>query len=355
MITNMYPASEGEVFGSFVARHVEGLRASGADVRVVANTDPRTGGRRGAFKYASLALRSLVAAARGADAVIGHYLYPTAAIARMAAAVARCPYALVAHGTDVDSAQRAGAIARAVRAALRHAALVVPVSAALERRLRVDLSLSPGSRTAVSHMGVDLAVFRPDPGARASLGWPEGERVALFAGNLVPAKGLDTLLEAFASLRERGACDRLVIVGAGPLAGDLVALAGARGVSESVTLAGALPQPELALRMAAADVFVLPSRSEGLGLVLLEAMACGTPCVASRVGGVPEALPEPDCGRLTPPDDALALAAAIEEVLAAGRGSFSEACVSAAAGAGSGEQADRFLRALEDALGWETS
>ncbi len=202
----------------------------------------------------------------------------------------------------------------------------------------------------VCDMGVDPHVFHPDGDARRQLGWDAEERVALFVGNLVEAKGVRHLLDAFARLRARDACDRLVIVGDGPQGSALSAAAAATGIGEAVRFVGSLPAPYLALHMAAADVLVLPSLSEGLGVVLLEAMACGTPCVASRVGGVPEVLDGTTCGRLVPPADAAALATALEEVLVRGRDAFSEACVAAAAGHSVERQAERFLGAVSAAL-----
>lgn len=351
IVTNMWPSGRDPVFGTFVKRQVDALRGLGMPVRVVANTDQR-GGSWSVAKYAWLALRASLAGLRGADVVVGHYLYPTAAIARTAARFARCPYVLVAHGTDVASAQLPGRAARASRAALRHAELVVTVSRALERRLRVELALPADVPTAVVHMGIDRDRFRPDAGARERLGWAADERVALFVGNLVPTKGLGTLVEAFEKLAERDACDRLVLVGAGPLEADLRSWVGSCGVADRVTFAGLVSADQVATHMAAADVLVLPSRAEGLGLVLYEAMACGTPCVATRVGGIPEVLDAPSCGRLVPPDDAPALAAAIAEVVEAGRQSFSAACMAAAADAGADRQAERFVEALGEAMGW---
>jgi len=94
----------------------------------------------------------------------------------------------------------------------------------------------------------------------------------------------------------------------------------------------------------------LPSRNEGLGLVLLEAMACGTPCVGARVGGIPEVLTAPSCGRIVAPEDAVALAAALEEVLLLGKKHFHEACVTNASAHDSRTKAKEFLGAIERML-----
>lgn len=347
LVSNMWPGSHDPVFGVFVSRHVRALREAGASVRVVANTDARSSGPKNARKYVALMLRSLGAALRGDyDVVIGHYLYPTAAIAALAARLARAPLVLVAHGTDVRSIQRDGAIARACRGAISRAALVVTVSEALGASLREAAVPDSSARYVAINMGVDTSVFAPDAHARAELGIPAEERLLLFAGKLVPVKGLEVLLDAFAVLREQDAADRLVIVGDGPLAGALRDRARSLGIADRVRFEGQLAQRDVARWMSAADVFVLSSRDEGLGLVLLEAMACGTPCVGTAVGGIPEAL-APGCGLIVEPGRADTLAAAVARVLETGKGNMTAECVRYASTQSVDTQARRLLAEIE--------
>lgn len=355
VISNMWPSDSDPVFGVFVKRNVRALRDAGAKVTVVSNSDARTGGKAAARKYASLMFRAWMAARRGRyDAVIGHYLYPTAAIARMAADRAGVPLVLVTHGTDVRSVMREDRFGRAGRAALSSADLVVTVSGALERVVREGLELPAAVPTAIINMGIDDELFAPDAHAREKLHIEPGTRVVLFAGNLVPTKGVDVLAEAFFALLDFGLADRLVLVGDGPLAKDIAARVDENAVSfehadptDRVTLTGRLHQRDLARWMAAADVFVLPSRAEGLGLVLLEAMACGTPCVGSDVGGIPEVLATPSCGALAPAEDPAALAKAIAEVLATGKDSYEAACRAQAASHSANRKAQEMLAAIE--------
>ncbi len=363
LISNMWPSAADPVFGVFVARQAEALRAAGAEVTVVANSDSRTGVLAALPKYAWLALRAWwLARQREYDVVVGHYLYPTAAISSMAARRAGVPLVLVTHGTDTRSVMRTDRFARAGRKAMNEATLVVAVSNALERVVRDELELPASVPTAVINMGVDVSAFGPDPEARTRLGLTAEERIVLFAGTLSEGKGVDVLLEAFLRAHPRvgGQCG-LVLVGAGPAeetlrerlrALDLTSTPESASpealASRNVLLAGTLRASELSAWMAAADVFVLPSRNEGLGLVLLEAMACGTPCVGTRVGGIPEVLDEPACGRLVPPDDAGALAAAIIEVLSAGKDSYTDACIAQAAKHSVGAKAEELLGRLEE-------
>ncbi|MHB8050474.1 MAG: glycosyltransferase [Coriobacteriia bacterium] len=349
-LSNMYPSADDPAVGVFVRRQAEALIRTGARLRLAVNRDQRRGALPALVKYPRLMLKAILATLGGADVVVGHYLYPTAIIARMTAFVALCPYVLIVHGTDVTSVARGGVLGRAARAAVESAALVVCVSDALESRLRSELDLPPELPTAVVHMGVDLSVFRPDPEARTQLGWDRSERVVLFVGNPIEPKGIDILLTAAATLFSEGTADRLVIVGHHPLNPEPMAMAEALGIADKVEFTGRGPAEHVAVRMAAANVFVLPSRVEGLGLVLLEAMACGTPCVGTRVGGIPEALATPGCGRLVEPEDPAALAAAITEVLTIGKASFTVACMETAAAQGTDVQAHRFLEEVRAAL-----
>ncbi len=351
IVSNMWPSEDHPVFGGFVARNAEALRDVGADVEVVANCDPRTGWLASAIKYARFSRRvRRYARARRFDAVVGHYLYPTAAIAHTASRITGAKLVLVVHGTDSRSVRRKDPWAFAARQALKSADLVITVSDSLAGTVRHDLAL-PGHIPIKSvHMGIDGRVFVPDPSARPVLGVNSDERLVLYVGSLVRPKGLDVLQAAFEALVARGAADRLVIVGAGPLDTELREwVEGNAVVRDRVTLTGTVEQATVARWMAAADVLTLPSRNEGLGLVLLEAMACGTPCVASRVGGVPEILDEAT-GELVPPDDPHALARAIESVITRGRDSYREACLSAAVGQDARGKAAEMFEAIGQIL-----
>jgi D-inositol-3-phosphate glycosyltransferase len=137
--------------------------------------------------------------------------------------------------------------------------------------------------------GVDLDLFRPMPkqAARAALGL-NGDKVVLYVGRLEPLKGVDILIEALSRLDDQTGI-RLMVVGGSLEGGELPRLkswAEQLGLGASVTFTGSVDQSELPLYYNAADIFALPSYYESFGLVALEAMACGTPVVASRVGGL---------------------------------------------------------------------
>ncbi|MEV2241601.1 glycosyltransferase family 4 protein [Micromonospora sp. NPDC049891] len=141
-----------------------------------------------------------------------------------------------------------------------------------------------------------------------------GRTILISVGSLAqPHKGIDTLLEALALMVRSGSDIGLVHIGDGIFRSRLEKLAVDLGVDERVRFLGALPSGEpIRRQLDAADLFVHPSRAEGLPRALIEAMARGLPAVATRVGGIPELLPDEDLVR---PDDPPALAAAITRML----------------------------------------
>ena len=354
LISSLYPSDADPVFGAFVAKQHDALVRLGVPHRLVVNTRSRPGALSGLWKYTLLLARTLAAARRrDFDVVLGHFLYPTAWLASLAARIAGVPYVVVAHGTDVASVRRRGPLARACLSATRRAACVVAVSRDMERRVRVELGVPAAVRTQVIDMGVDRRVFRPIAGARATMRLPPDARVALFAGNLIERKAPGALLDAFSRCRAAGACDLLLLAGDGPLRAILERRAVEPDLAGAVTFVGAVPAQRLTIAMSAADVFVLPSLAEPLGVVLLEAMACGTPCVGSNVGGIPEVVDVPSNGRLAEPGDAESLAAAMEEVLVAGRDTFVDACLATAARHDLDANTARLVEVLTRAAGRE--
>ncbi len=165
--------------------------------------------------------------------------------------------------------------------------------------------------------GVDLHAIRrgapPYETARGRLGVDSECRLIVGLGRLVPVKGFQVLVKALPLIRSLVPSARLLLVGDGPLREALVSDAGALGVADRVEIAG--PQFAPAPFLAAADVVVVPSLNEGMGRVLVEAMALGRPVVATRVGGIPAVVADGETGSLVPPDDPSALARAVSGLL----------------------------------------
>ncbi len=179
------------------------------------------------------------------------------------------------------------------------------------------------ARIAVIPCGVDTDLFVPGErtAARVALGLDDGPLV-LYVGRMTPVKGLDTLLDAFARLRERVRDVRLLMVGGDtdePQDGHAAELrrhCARLGLESVVRFIGPQPQERLRAYYVAADVTVLPSYYESFGMVALEAMACASPVIASRVGGLTETIRDGVTGFLVPEGDAPALAERLETVLA---------------------------------------
>jgi glycosyltransferase involved in cell wall biosynthesis len=148
--------------------------------------------------------------------------------------------------------------------------------------------------------------------ARARLGAGPDDLVILGVGRLVAIKGFDLLLDALARMTVELPTARVVLVGDGPQHDRLAARAGALGVLDRVRFVG--PSRDVPGYLAAADVLVAPSRNEGMGRVLVEAMALGVPVIGAAAGGIPSVIGNDECGRVVPVDDVDALAGALVEL-----------------------------------------
>jgi glycosyltransferase involved in cell wall biosynthesis len=220
------------------------------------------------------------------------------------------PVVITARGTDINVIPDYRFPRRLILGAAREASGLITVSHALKEKL-VVLGV-PAARIEALRNGVDLGLFRPvDRGIeRAALGLRRP--TLLSVGNLVPLKGHDLVIEA---LRLLEGCD-LVIVGEGPQRPALVALADRLGVTDRVRFAGAIPQQELRRYYGAADALVLASSREGWANVLLEAMACGTPVVATDVGGNREVVAALEAGIVVLERTPREIAHAVQSLLA---------------------------------------
>jgi glycosyltransferase involved in cell wall biosynthesis len=198
-------------------------------------------------------------------------------------------------------------------------AAVIAVSQAVARSVKAPRILPrlrlPPVET-VLH-GIDGAAAPNGPAARAHgrslLGLHDADPVLGTVGNFTPKKDHAGLFDAFARVLARFPAARLVLVGSGPLERELRQRVHRDGLDGHVTFTGI--RDDVAQLLPAFDVFVLSSRHEGLSLALLEAMAAGVPCVATRVGGVPEALGDGRAGVLVPFGDSSALAEELARLL----------------------------------------
>jgi glycosyltransferase involved in cell wall biosynthesis len=266
------------------------------------------------------AARGAVARLRGAfpfELIDAHYAYPDGYAAALLKRELRVPLVLTVRGTDVNLLPRLAATRAKVRAALQAADAVVAVSRAL-----ADLAVAAGADAAkvtVLRNGVDPARFAPRDRmqSRARFGLAQHARVIASVGLLIPRKGHDLVLEAVARLpaAERPA---VLIAGAGPEEARLRAQARALGLDRNgaVRFLGGVPHDDLPAVYSAADLLVLASSREGWPNVLLEAMACGTPVLATAVHGSPEVVSDAAVGRLVQERTVPALSGALAQALA---------------------------------------
>ncbi|CAN5488662.1 hypothetical protein BH18ACT1_BH18ACT1_00100 [soil metagenome] len=196
------------------------------------------------------------------------------------------------------------------RALYRRAKECVTLTAAFKQVLVLSYGVSPWD-VHVIPPGVELDQFRPGDrdAARRALGLDADTWVGLSVRRLVPRMGLETLLEAWAKAGEDGPPALLLIAGDGPSRPGLEARARALGLADAVRFLGRVSDEALRQCYRAADVALVPTVAlEGFGLVVLEALACGTPVVATDAGGLPEALAGLDASLIVPAEDPSALA-----------------------------------------------
>jgi phosphatidylinositol alpha-1,6-mannosyltransferase len=247
-------------------------------------------------------------------ALLGPHLRRHAGVERIVAST---------HGHEVGWSMLPGA-----RRALRRIGRDADALTVISRYTRSRVAAAFGPDASLEHLpsGIDTEVFGPDPAARSDLRRRYGlgaAPVVTCVSRLVARKGQDMLIRALPGIRERVAGARLLLVGDGPYRRRLHRLAAEHGVSAHVVFTGPVPAGELPAHHAVGDVFALPCRTrgrgldvEGLGIVLLEAAACGLPVVAGDSGGAPETVRDGSTGHIVGGRDLDAVTDAVAGLLA---------------------------------------
>ena len=352
--TTLFPNNRQPGHGIFVENRLRHLRESGAvDLRVVApvpwfpSADPRFGHyavyagvapeeeRHGVTirhpRYVTLPKIGFIVAPwllalgsfgalrralreRDADVIDAHYFYPDGVAAALLGMLFNKPVVITARGTDIHSIPHYFLPRLMIKWAARRAAAVITVCSALRDRL-IELGV-PGDKVHVLRNGVALDHFSPGDraAARRTLDIRQGRLTIASVGNLIEIKGHDLVIGALRHLPEAD----LLIAGAGPERPALEALAESLGVAERVRFLGAIRHDRMPDLYRAVDLLVLASSREGWANVLLEAMACGTPVVASNVWGTPEAVRKPEAGRLLDQRTSADIVAKVRELVDAG-------------------------------------
>lgn len=239
------------------------------------------------------------------DVVNCHYADYTAAYFALLKPFFKYRLIISAHGSDLMEPSSLDQVL--LPYVLRASDHLIGVSDALCERARFITGRAVQSTTI--HNGIDYDFWAGGSVQRST------SPVIVSVGSLRRVKGHDVLLRAFTHVRSADATARLVLIGDGPERERLEALSHELGIAQSVIFKGWLEPHHVREHLNRASVFAFPSRHEGLGLALLEAMAAGVPCVASRVGGIPEVITKGHDGFLVEKENPAALASQLLQVL----------------------------------------
>lgn len=342
MLSRLFPSPERPGYGVFVRNRARRLAATGRiDLRVLAPVAWRPLGAdqkvapceaerftlerprylvipKLGFPIAALLLyrgiarhlSGLLRAGYTFDLIDAQFFYPDGVAAILLGQRFRKPVVITARGSDLNRMADLPVVGSQIRWALSRATWTVTVSDALRRQA---LALgAPPDRLTVLRNGVDLKLFKPTEREETRRQLGVEQPTILAVGNLIELKGHHLLIEAMTDLPGM----RLAIIGEGPNKAKLQALAEQFRVADRVTLLGSVPHDRLPAYYSAADVLVHASSMEGWPNVLLEAMACGTPVLATNVGGVPEIVQHEHAGLIIEERSPGAIAAGVRRLLA---------------------------------------
>ena len=347
-LSSLFPNEAQPTFGIFVERQTVGLAAlDGVEVQVVAPLGlpqwplslhpryrprtrlsaeerwkglkvyrprypivPRIGAARAARSMASslLPLLRRIRESFPFDVIDAEFFWPDGAAAMHIGQALEVPFSVTARGSDIQYWMHRPEVAPQLSKAAEAAGGLLAVSDALGRVMS-GFGMPGPIRT--HYTGIDRELFRPLERTEAKAEFGVSGPLVATVGALIPGKGQRVAIETIERLPEA----MLLIVGEGPDRRALEAMVRQKRLGERVRLLGGLPHDRVAKLMAAADVMLLPSRSEGLANVWVEALASGTPVVTPDVGGAREVIDRPEAGAVVPADPD-AMAAAIRAILA---------------------------------------
>ncbi len=335
MLTREYPP---EVYGGagvhveYLARSLTGLvdlsvHCQGADRPDAIAHRPwdRLAGASSALQVVSTDL-SMTEAVGGADLVHSHTWYANLA-GHLSSLLYGVPHVLTAHSLEPRRPWKAEQLGGGYelsswceRTAMMSASAVIAVSRGMAADILACYPAVPSDRVHVIHNGIDAQQYRPDPGHDVldRYGIDPGRPTVVFIGRVTRQKGLPVLLRA--AERMDPAAQLVLCAGKADTAELQAEVTGLvdrlrAGRSGVIWLPGMLAKPEVIQILSHATVFVCPSEYEPLGIVNLEAMACGTAVVASDVGGIPEVVADGETGLLVRAGDETAFATAINALI----------------------------------------
>lgn len=331
MITSSFPRHQGDYFGQFILELAKALKLNDIEPIVLCPHSPgamkqeamngvkvyrfpyfypnslqRVTGEGGMFQNARrslfaklqlpifLAMEFIytiqVARREEIDVLHTHWIVPQGLIGAVCGRLLHLPHVLSVHGTDVNLAAKSRVLGWVTKFVTQNCDKIL-TNSTYTRKILLSIDPSLEDKIEVIPMGVDVEKFRSAQSENHRQ--RPGVTTVLYIGRLIDWKGLEYLIEAFAIVSRQVPGVKLVIGGEGPEEVRLRQQVKRLGLDESVLFAGLIESQDLSTYYREAAVFVLPSvqiegQTEGLGVVLLEAMACGTPVVGSNVGGIPD-------------------------------------------------------------------
>lgn len=332
----MFPKFKGDYYGSFVFEEVKALAEEGFEIHVVTQhnpgipyeevmdqihihrfrwLEPKTFRALVHFKglmdtfrmmtYVISLFFSLIQIIRKYKIQIihAHSVIPTGFIASVVSKIMGKPLFITAHGMDINNFENRPIFNYFISRSLNSSSKSIAVSEDLAKKMRA--MINDQNKIVVLRNAVDTDRFNPtiNRDLRQNFDIKDEEILILFVGYLDEFKGIFELIDAFSTITRENSNVKLMMVGAGPKKEDLLKILTKMGIENKVIFTGMIEHEKIHRYYQAADIFILPSYTEGGGppLVIMEAMACGLPIIGTNVGGIPEGIENGVNGYILPP------------------------------------------------------
>jgi len=305
LISNVYPDKHKPYAGKYILLHKYYLELKGVKCHILSPEDNRQGRWRSFWKY----FRMLPAVFRETmvsdfDVIHAHWIIPSGLLGLLISRLCKKPLVLTSHGAFVDGLDQRGWLFRSlIPYIIRQADAVIAVGEN-HRKMISRISGLPSDAIYKINMGVRLKNIPVSRRlAREELSLSPQKKIVIFLGNLYFRKGADVLLKAVNRLEPDPEELLVILAGQGPEEMALRGLSKELGLEAVLRMVGPVLSENVMTWLAAADLCVIPSRTESFGLVAIEAMAAGTTIVASNIGGLKETIRDGENGILFPVDD----------------------------------------------------
>jgi D-inositol-3-phosphate glycosyltransferase len=310
VISNMYPSTRKPFYGTFVKEQVRCLGSLGHNIRIIGDKGEGNSVLQIGKKYFSLMLRSLAATfISKPDIIHAHFIFPPGFIGWICSMLSGCPLIITSHRADIfDMPYLNKLIFELTRFCLRKANRIVAVSSEIKTKMISDFQID-SKKISVLDMGVRIPNTEESRYPRKLTGERKKLKV-IFVGISFRRKGGYVLIRAAEEVQQRFP-GRVFYEFIGEKPPEIDRIIERKGLREQVAFIGFLSHTQTLERLKNADIFVLPSSSEGLPIAMLEAMSYGVGVIITPVGGVPFVIKNKENGLLVPVEDHHALAESI--------------------------------------------